>query len=121
MKRKQSGAEVFQISGAREGLTADVRARQRRYIISMSIRTVCVLLAVVLWHVQTVVAAIALVLGGVLPYVAVVIANGGRSATPPAPPAFVPEPTRYMLERGAEPESAEETGRSEGSQHGRCS
>jgi Flp pilus assembly protein TadB len=99
--RKRSDTEVFRISGARAGLTADIRGRQRRYVISMAIRTVCVLLAVVLWHVQTVVAAIALVLGCVLPYVAVVIANAGRTDAPSAPPAFVPAPTRHMLEPGA--------------------
>ena len=34
------------------GLTEDVRGRQRRYVISMSIRTVSVILAVVLWNVE---------------------------------------------------------------------
>lgn len=118
MTRKRSGTEVFRISGAREGLTADIRGRQRRYIISMAIRTVCVLLAVVLWHVQTVVAAIALVLGCVLPYVAVVIANGGRTDAPSDPPAFVPAPTRHMLEPGAPSGPGHDVGRSDESYPG---
>ncbi len=107
--RKRGGPEVFRISGAREGLTADIKGRQRRYVISMSVRTVCVLLAVALWHVQTVVAAVALVLGCVLPYVAVVIANAGRSDSPSPPPAFVPGPTRHMLEPGRGAETARGT------------
>ncbi|WP_308217330.1 DUF3099 domain-containing protein [Streptantibioticus silvisoli] len=104
LKRKRAGdGEVFQISGAREGLSDDIRGRQRRYAISMAVRTVCVLLAVVLWHVQTVIAAICLVGGLVLPYVAVVVANAGRSNDTSLPPAFVPGPTRNVLEPGADP------------------
>ena len=49
--RKQSGTEVFRITGARQGLADDVRGRQRRYIISMSVRTVSVVLAATLWNV----------------------------------------------------------------------
>ena len=44
--------QVFRITGARSSLSEDVRGRQRRYVISMLVRTVCVLLAVVLWDVQ---------------------------------------------------------------------
>ncbi len=98
--RNHSGAGVFRITGARAGLTEDVKGRQRRYVISMSVRTLCFLLAIFLWHVQTVLAAIALVLGGVLPYIAVVIANAGRENTPSLPSAFVPQPPRRMLEPG---------------------
>lgn len=105
--RKRGGGEVFEISGARRGLTADVRSRQRRYAISMSIRTACFLLAVALWHVQVVVAAVFMVLGGVLPYVAVVIANAGRTDSPTLPPAFVPPSARHMLEPGSEPRSVD--------------
>ncbi|MFF7919414.1 DUF3099 domain-containing protein, partial [Streptomyces cyaneofuscatus] len=50
--RKQHGegnAQVFRITGARTGLQEDVRGRQRRYVISMSIRTASVILAVALW------------------------------------------------------------------------
>ena len=85
MARKRGGPEVFRITGAGPGLSDDIRKRQRRYAISMSIRTVSFLLAVLLWHVQTVLAVIALVLGGVLPYVAVVIANAGRESGQPLP------------------------------------
>ncbi|HWU09142.1 MAG TPA: DUF3099 domain-containing protein, partial [Streptomyces sp.] len=75
MMRKQSGTEVFRITGARQGLADDVRGRQRRYIISMSVRTVSVVLAATLWNVERHVAVVALALGVLLPYVAVVIAN----------------------------------------------
>ncbi|MFG2682642.1 DUF3099 domain-containing protein [Streptomyces sp. NPDC048392] len=98
--RKQSAggsAEVFRITGARTGLQEDVRGRQRRYVISMSIRTVSVILAVCLWNVERHVAIVALILGAALPYIAVVIANAGRENAPSLPTTFVTAPTRTMI------------------------
>jgi hypothetical protein len=98
--RKQGGPEVFQITGARTGLTQDVAGRQRRYIISMSIRTVSVILTVVLWDVERVLAWGTLVIGVLLPYVAVVLANAGRENVPSLPSSFVLPQARPMLEGG---------------------
>ncbi|MGW6274243.1 MULTISPECIES: DUF3099 domain-containing protein [unclassified Streptomyces] len=95
--RKQSGAQVFRITGARQGLADDVRGRQRRYVISMSIRTLSVIAAAVLWNVERHVALVALVLGILLPYISVVIANAGRENAPSLPSTFVPAPSRPML------------------------
>ncbi|KOV99720.1 MULTISPECIES: DUF3099 domain-containing protein [Streptomyces] len=97
--RKQHGGsgQVFRITGARTGLAEDVRGRQRRYVISMSIRTVSVILAVSLWNVERYVAIVALVLGAVLPYIAVVIANAGREKPPSLPSTFVTAPMRPMI------------------------
>ncbi|MFB7599713.1 DUF3099 domain-containing protein [Streptomyces sp. NPDC056160] len=98
--RKQhggGGVEVFRITGARTGLQEDVRGRQRRYVISMSIRTLAVLLAVALWNVERYVAIAALVLGAALPYIAVVIANAGRENAPGLPSTFVTMPTKPMI------------------------
>lgn len=97
MVRKQSDVEVFRITGARQGLADDVRGRQRRYIISMSVRTVAVVLAATLWNVERHVAVVALVLGVLLPYISVVIANAGRENAPSLPSTFVTAPTRPML------------------------
>lgn len=106
--RKQGEPEVFRITGARTGLTEDVRGRQRRYIISMSVRTVSVVLTVVLWNVERPLAWAMLVLGALLPYVAVVIANGGRENGPPAMPTVaVPPPVRPALEATLVESSAE--------------
>ncbi|WP_425835489.1 DUF3099 domain-containing protein [Streptomyces fractus] len=97
-KRKDNGgAEVFRITGARQGLADDVRGRQRRYIISMSVRTVSVILTAVLWNVERHVAIVTLVLGVLLPYVAVVFANAGRENAPSLPSTFVPAPSRPMI------------------------
>jgi hypothetical protein len=109
--RKQGGREVFRITGARTGLTEDVRARQRRYVISMAIRTVSVILTVVLWNVERPLAWATLVLGALLPYVAVVYANAGRENTPTLPTStYVPPPTRPALEPTAVESSAEREG-----------
>ncbi|QNE78146.1 DUF3099 domain-containing protein [Streptomyces finlayi] len=105
MTRKRSDAEVFRITGARQGLAEDVRGRQRRYVISMSVRTLAVVLSAVLWNVERHVAVVALALGVLLPYVAVVIANGGRENATSLPSTFVPSPTRTALD--AAPEAAE--------------
>lgn len=102
--RKQSSAQTFRITGARQGLTEDVRGRQRRYVISMSVRTVAVILTAVLWNVERPVAIITLIAGAVLPYVAVVIANAGRENVTSLPSTFVMAPTRPMLT--AEPHDA---------------
>ncbi|POX47240.1 hypothetical protein C3489_30165 [Streptomyces sp. Ru71] len=99
MRKLQSGGntEVFRITGARTGLREDVRGRQRRYVISMTIRTLSVILAVSLWNVERHVAIAALVLGAVLPYIAVVIANAGRENAPGLPSTFVTTPLRPMI------------------------
>jgi hypothetical protein len=55
----------------------------------MSIRTVCVILAVTLWSVERPLAWAALVAGGVLPYIAVVIANAGRENAKDRPGAMI--------------------------------
>lgn len=81
--------DVVRITGARSSLTDDVRGRQRRYVISMLVRTVCVILAVTLWHVNVWLAWIALAGAALLPYIAVVIANGGRENARNLPAPFV--------------------------------
>jgi membrane protein required for beta-lactamase induction len=95
--RKQRDAEVFLITGARQGLADDVRGRQRRYVISMLIRTVSVLLTVLLWNVQRPLAVVTLVVGALLPYVAVVVANAGRETPPSLPSAFTDASARPEL------------------------
>ncbi|MCB5907331.1 DUF3099 domain-containing protein [Streptomyces pinistramenti] len=121
--RKQSSAETFRITGARQGLSDDVRGRQRRYVISMVVRTVAVVLTIVLWNVERPIAIATLVLGFGLPYVAVVIANAGRENVPSLPSTFVAAPARPALAPGggdrpaepvAEPGQADATDRQAG-------
>ncbi|RAY13953.1 DUF3099 domain-containing protein [Actinomadura craniellae] len=83
-------AEVHTITDAPLPMSQDIDHRQRRYLVSMGIRTVCFVGAIVaagrapLW-----VAALLVVAALVLPYVSVVVANGGREPQPRAP--FDPE------------------------------
>ncbi|MER5602220.1 DUF3099 domain-containing protein [Streptomyces sp. NPDC002265] len=110
MRKLRGGGdvEVFRITGARQSLHEDVRGRQRRYVISMTIRTLSVILAATLWGVERHVAIVALVLGAVLPYIAVVVANAGRENAPSLPTTFVTLPTPPMIEPpSAREESAE--------------
>ena len=78
-RAQRQDEEVYRVTTARTGLAEDQRARVRRYLISMSIRTVCFLGAVftegwVRW---------ALIVGAVvLPYMAVIMANAGRENDP---------------------------------------
>lgn len=67
--------EVHQITTASDGLSADQRTRAHRYLISMTIRTLCFIGAVLApppWRWGLVVGAI------LLPYIAVVMANARR-------------------------------------------
>ena len=72
--------EIFDITSAPKALSADQTSRQKRYFISMMIRTACFILTILLpspfrW--------IALVGAVTLPYFAVVIANAGRETLSP--------------------------------------
>jgi hypothetical protein len=67
--------EVHRITDADPGLTDDQRGRTRRYLVAMTIRTVCFMAAVFTpspWRWMFAVGAV------VLPYLAVVAANAGR-------------------------------------------
>jgi hypothetical protein len=72
---RRSKEPVYQITGARPGVRDDVDSRTRRYLVSMGIRTVCFILAVVFsgWLRWGFVGAALL-----LPYLSVVFANSGR-------------------------------------------
>ncbi|MFF2039697.1 DUF3099 domain-containing protein [Kitasatospora sp. NPDC058170] len=101
MGKSAGGGQVHRITGARSSLSEDVRGRQRRYVVSMLFRTVCVLLAVVLWDVQRVLAFIALGGAVLLPYFAVLIANAGRERAPGLPSTFdMPPDVPLMLGPG---------------------
>ena len=70
---------VHVVTQARRSLTDDINYRQRRYLLMMGIRTVCFVIAVVLFmnHFGWLTAIPAL--GAIfIPYFAVVFANGGR-------------------------------------------
>jgi len=78
MRRDRS--EPVRITTASRPRSEDIRGRQRRYLISMGIRTVCFLLAVASmghWFMWIFLAGSLF-----LPYIAVVMANAGSPADP---------------------------------------
>lgn len=92
--------EVFTITSASRGLSEQQPDRTKRYLISMAIRTGCVIAAIftpgwLRW---------AFIAGAVtLPYFAVVLANGGRENDEPGELGVRPGPGRE-LGPGADPE-----------------
>jgi len=84
------------ITTAQTSHADDVAARQRRYLISMGIRTACFVAAVLsighwfLW--------VFLLASFLLPTFAVIVANSRAPADPGGPEYFVPDPTVRSLE-----------------------
>jgi hypothetical protein len=88
-QRKPRGQEVFSITTAPEAHSSELGSREKRYAISMAVRTICFVLAVIVsgplrW---------VLLAGAVfLPYAAVIIANAGVRRKGEGPSPFGPEP-----------------------------
>lgn len=97
MPRRTPKAPVYRVTGARRSLSEDIRDRQRRYLASMAVRTVCLLLAIVT-HGWLRFVFLAGAVG--LPYIAVVMANGGREPERGGPAPFADR----QVEIGAAPE-----------------
>lgn len=92
--------EPVRITTAARSHGEDIAARQRRYLISMGIRTVCFVLAVVFighWYMWAFLAA-----SFFLPTIAVVVANSHAAPDPGGPEYFVPDPTVRAIERGSD-------------------
>ncbi|HEY5033471.1 MAG TPA: DUF3099 domain-containing protein [Actinomycetes bacterium] len=77
---------VYRITGAPTPLSEDIKGRTRRYLVSMGVRTVCLLGAILVTGPFRWILIVAAVL---LPYLAVVFANAGRAAGGNAPPLTV--------------------------------
>src|SRR5215469_9009912 len=73
------GQQVHLVTQAQRPMSEDIRYRQNRYLIMMAIRTVCLVAAVLMFpnHLGWL-AGVPVVGAIVLPYIAVVFANGGR-------------------------------------------
>jgi hypothetical protein len=94
---------TYRITTARKSIPDDQAIRVRGYVISMSIRILCFLLAVV----TTGVLRWTFVAGAlVIPYLAVVFANGGREPTQDPPETL--GSFSHELEPGASPDRSKE-------------
>lgn len=95
-ERTPRGQEVFSITSAPESHSSELGTREKRYAISMLIRTLCFVGAVIVsgplrW---------VLIAGAVfLPYTAVILANAGVRRKSAGPSPFGPEP-RGEIEPG---------------------
>ena len=76
------------ITGAQRSLSTEQSGRTRKYLISMGIRTACVLAAIVVpgWPRWVFLAGAV-----ILPYLAVVVANAGRAQDASAATVIVPQ------------------------------
>lgn len=85
--------QIHSITGAQMSTTDDQAPRTRRYLVSMGIRTACVIAAIIVpgWPRWVLIAGAV-----ILPYIAVVAANAGRGRRSSAPPAVTP-PVRPQL------------------------
>ena len=69
---------VYSVTSARTGQRDEIGGRERRYVISMAIRTVCFVGAVIAWQTVGVwLGAILFVSAAILPYTSVILANAG--------------------------------------------
>jgi hypothetical protein len=78
MPNDRDDDQVFSITSARSGHSDDLGSREKRYAISMGIRTLCFVGAIIAW--QTIggwVPWLLLVGALVLPYTSVILANAG--------------------------------------------
>jgi hypothetical protein len=83
------GEQVHLVTQARRPMSEDISYRQHRYLIMMGIRTLCFAIAIVLFaaHLRWLI-LIPAVGAIIIPYIAVIFANGGRE----------PDNTRGFLE-----------------------
>ncbi len=98
--RRRPEDDVPSITSAAVPHTEELGARQRRYAISMGIRTVCFVLAVLAatWLRWLPLAMVLMVAAIVLPYVSVVLANAGVRRKGDGPSPFGPEQPRPQIE-----------------------
>jgi Mn2+/Fe2+ NRAMP family transporter len=88
--------EAIRITSVTQSHSADISARQRRYIISMGVRTVCFLLAVV--FAGTFLMWVFILASFLLPSIAVVMANAQARTDPDPRPDTAFDPMRPELE-----------------------
>jgi len=93
--------ETFLVTTAGKSPRDDLRDRTRRYLVTMGIRVVCFILAIVLFELDLHWEAAFAIAGSlVLPWVAVVAANAGPSRDDPSQPSLYARAARQSLEAG---------------------
>ena len=96
MRRNED--EGVRITSAQRPRSEDIGGRQKRYLISMAIRTACFVLAVFSighWFMWVFITG-----SFVLPYVAVILANAGAPTDPEHLDEITPDPQQRAIEGG---------------------
>lgn len=93
--------ESFLVTTAGKSPRQELRERTRRYLVTMGIRVVCFILAIVLFELNLHWAAGFAVAGSlILPWVAVVMANAGPQRSETQRPVLYEAPARQGIENG---------------------
>jgi hypothetical protein len=92
------GPEPVLITEAQPSLAEQHAARKKRYAITMAVRGVCIVLAAVFYQIVWLMLVFA-ILGTVLPWVAVVMANDGPPKKRLDPNRYTPRPDRQLESR----------------------
>lgn len=93
--------QVFNITSASSSQSEEISGRQRRYAISMGIRTLCFVLACVFWSHILWLAVVFIVGALLLPYTSVILANAGVRKRGAGPSPFLDAPRTPLP--GSEP------------------
>jgi hypothetical protein len=98
MRRHPTAAQPVLITDAAPSRFQEHADRRRNYLIVMSIRVVCFILAIV---VQLTWLRVGFIIGAlVLPWVAVIAANQAKSSSGRSSSPYVPNPRRALTEGG---------------------
>lgn len=86
LNHRRETEQVYTVTNAPRPMSEDIGYRQRRYLVSMAVRTGCFVGAVLSAIAGAPFWLVALMVVGALflPYVSVIFANGGREPTPAA-------------------------------------
>lgn len=99
-REKRGGGDVFVVTSAGRSRRQEIDDRQRKYIIKMAIRTVCLIAAIVLYSLDVpFIFVLALIIAStVMPWMSVVVANAGPTPEPQGrrPEAYNPDPVRAL-------------------------
>ena len=104
-RRRKKGDDVVEITSAPTNVNDEIAHREKRYLISMAVRTVCFLGAVLIFPFSWVLAAVLLLASFLLPAIAVVVANSAspRIQGSPTEPGFRTEYWRELGQGGPDP------------------
>ena len=89
-RNRKDQVQVVEVTTAAESRADEISARQRRYVISMTIRTLCFIVAVLTYSFSPILAAILILGSFLLPLFAVTAANVGAELRTGAPEVVNP-------------------------------